>query len=213
LRNSSAHGSVLRLPAQKFENVIVSCIRRRGGHGEDGVPVGQCESGRRATSHAGLTGKPLCEVCRRSRSGRQVRCQCRTRHRYDCGDADSCSKLMFHDALQASADFVVLLPAGSVRQLSKLTGSRASTPQLPSCVRSHSPWTARESSAARRRYGNDALHRRGGVPGHRSAGDQRFPIKPMSAARSLSKSCRPQYRVERSDAMSYWEQRGRFEAV
>jgi len=39
--------------------------------------------------------------------------------------------------------------------------ARASTPQLPSCVRSHSPWTARQSSAARRRYGNDALHHAG----------------------------------------------------
>ena len=50
LRNGSAHGAVLRLPAQKFQNVIVSCVQRRGGHGEGGVPIGQ-----RTTSHVGLT--------------------------------------------------------------------------------------------------------------------------------------------------------------
>jgi hypothetical protein len=95
LRNGSAHGAVLRLPAQKFQNVIVSCIQRRGGHGEGGVPIGQ-----RTTSHVGLTGKLLSEICRRSRSGRQIRCQCRTRYLYDCGDGDRCSKLMSHVVLQ-----------------------------------------------------------------------------------------------------------------
>jgi hypothetical protein len=44
LRNSSAHGAVLLLPAQKFENVTISCIRRRGGYSEVGAPVGYCES-------------------------------------------------------------------------------------------------------------------------------------------------------------------------
>jgi hypothetical protein len=44
VRNGSAHGAVLLLPAQKFENVIISCIRRRGGHSEGGAPIVQCES-------------------------------------------------------------------------------------------------------------------------------------------------------------------------
>jgi hypothetical protein len=44
LRNGSAHSAVLLLPAQKFENVIISCIRRRGGHSDGGAPIGYCES-------------------------------------------------------------------------------------------------------------------------------------------------------------------------
>jgi hypothetical protein len=44
LRNGSAQGAVLLLPAQKFENVIISCIRQRRGHSDGGAPIGQCES-------------------------------------------------------------------------------------------------------------------------------------------------------------------------
>jgi hypothetical protein len=44
LGNGSARGAVLLLPAQKFENMIISRIRRRNGHSEGDAPIGQCES-------------------------------------------------------------------------------------------------------------------------------------------------------------------------
>ena len=93
-------GAVLLLPAQKFENVIISCIRRRGGDSEGGVPVGQYESGRRATSHAGLTGKSCARYAGAAALGGKSAANAEPAADMIAATANSCSKLMFHDALQ-----------------------------------------------------------------------------------------------------------------
>src|SRR5271157_2297034 len=110
----------------------------------------------------------------------------------------------------ASADFCSCIIACGKRSLTVKINGVARFNAAAAKVRAQSfTRTARESSAARRRA---APPRCGaGTPlGRRSALSQKANERSPKLVKELPAL---KYRVERSDAISYWEKRGRSEAV